>query len=1003
MIFAALVVSGMLDVACTDNTVAPLRDSVPVVVPYVAPEVSTVQGATTIAVHIQPSTTASVVSTTGNAVIPELDGNPDYDAATHTVTLHLVIRNAAKLRLYSPSVSITDTALRILSGIKTSGSANLSVKGPIQIADLNRGTLRMTVNVPDSSPVFLSADSAIRQAYVRPGIQERVQDVVVTLPQGVTAFQVTVTAEGKHIITIQPIAPPRLADSIKIAAERPENLAQEKMKIGRISRNLVFVRFLKSATREQRQIALDAVDGMVVGGGAGMYVVHLPVPPDSLGLGYVLRAIRTLRKVPGVETAIIFGFDPPVVNYRKPVDGVAFQQWILNPDSAAAYNWALETVAAPAAWGCATGSSTTKVAVVDEGFRHEPDLQNNLGSDTVFQTSGPTHGTWVSSVIGAQGNNSLGMTGMLWAAQLGLFDIRTPDPDASSALWYPYYALLHAGLAGYPILNVSWALEWHVQSGRAPSDTSSSDSSLVLENAEALKWVIDSLRAVNIRPLFVLSASNDSVDAFWAGTPAVKLLPGDYSSQVLVVGASRLSTSASTRLAAFSNRGALVDVVAPGENVTVLDGDGSSALDAVNGTSFAVPHVSGLAGLLLSFDPATTTDSLRRFILDGATNGGRFANDPTGQPIPLINAYESLKRSAQRSGAPLCGNRVWVDDAHIHVQRTSTVNESIASVTSAVMVIPHQGGKLIETQDVSSNSTAFAWQPTTRTWTSTTVSSEDGGFFQSSFGNSFAGDTSVMIAVATHDDSAAVPVGVQRVFLHFVNPQTSAGLGDAHMDVPLGALQVCCHNDTIPLATTSTVFVAYPQAGGPLLVAVNRDTTVVAVHDVDQVDDNGHHSIYEYADLSTTAARVDLFQVNVQTFTVDSLKTMTGESVYWLGYGDVGNEIAYATGVLTNYGNTDGDSIPPATTVNCVIHWSNPQFGTDRFSVTSSNACPVDEDRYAGPWIAAGAITPNRLLPHTSIPGLIRKNSLSVGIQQSILLHSLSWIPQRHPTRIFLH
>ena len=106
---------------------------------------------------------------------------------------------------------------------------------------------------------------------------------------------------------------------------------------------------------------------------------------------------------------------------------------------------------------------------------------------------------------------------------------------------------------------------------------------------------------------------------------------------------------------------------------------GQPQIIAVSGTSFAAPYVTGVAGLLESVDPSTTTDSLRSYILHGAVNGGRAVAEPEGGTKPLLDAYESLKLAAQRPTASICANRVWAADSQIFVQRnpSSSTGQSI--------------------------------------------------------------------------------------------------------------------------------------------------------------------------------------------------------------------------------------------------------------------------------------------------------------------------------------
>jgi len=97
-----------------------------------------------------------------------------------------------------------------------------------------------------------------------------------------------------------------------------------------------------------------------------------------------------------------------------------------------------------------------------------------------------------------------------------------------------------------------------------------------------------------------------------------------------------------------------------------------------SGTSYAAPHVTAIAGLLLSFDSTLTVPELRNLIVQGARRRNRQV---AGKPV--VNAYESLKLAAERPGAPLCGNQMWTTGENIVVQRGSTT-ETIVSIGGGI-------------------------------------------------------------------------------------------------------------------------------------------------------------------------------------------------------------------------------------------------------------------------------------------------------------------------------
>ena len=97
------------------------------------------------------------------------------------------------------------------------------------------------------------------------------------------------------------------------------------------------------------------------------------------------------------------------------------------------------------------------------------------------------------------------------------------------------------------------------------------------------------------------------------------------------------------RLASFSNYGADVDLIAPGVciySTLPVDGDavgGSGGYGNLTGTSFAAPHVTGAAALLLSRRPGLSPAEVRDTLVRAGTLDWEAAGDPDDLKEPLVN------------------------------------------------------------------------------------------------------------------------------------------------------------------------------------------------------------------------------------------------------------------------------------------------------------------------------------------------------------------------------
>lgn len=120
---------------------------------------------------------------------------------------------------------------------------------------------------------------------------------------------------------------------------------------------------------------------------------------------------------------------------------------------------------------------------------------------------------------------------------------------------------------------------------------------------------------------FAVAAGNEGQDARYV-SPASE-------PSICTVGAMSMNDS----ITSWSNYGKLVDVLAPGMNITSLNNDGTTAMH--DGTSMASPHVAGLAAYLLGLNGGSTTGLCEKIASLGLKNV--IKNVESGTANILIN------------------------------------------------------------------------------------------------------------------------------------------------------------------------------------------------------------------------------------------------------------------------------------------------------------------------------------------------------------------------------
>jgi subtilisin family serine protease len=103
-------------------------------------------------------------------------------------------------------------------------------------------------------------------------------------------------------------------------------------------------------------------------------------------------------------------------------------------------------------------------------------------------------------------------------------------------------------------------------------------------------------------------------------------------SQALTVAASDINDV----MADFSNGGSLVDLFAPGVNITSAWIGSDAATNTISGTSMASPHVAGVAALYLQANPGAAPATVNAAIVNNASGGKVSGIFIAGTPNRLL-------------------------------------------------------------------------------------------------------------------------------------------------------------------------------------------------------------------------------------------------------------------------------------------------------------------------------------------------------------------------------
>jgi subtilisin family serine protease len=293
------------------------------------------------------------------------------------------------------------------------------------------------------------------------------------------------------------------------------------------------------------------------------------------------------------------------------------------------YQWGMDAIDAPEAWNAGFTGKKAKVFVLDDGINPQhPDLAPNVNTELstsfvpgeefyVQKASGFSHGTHVAGIIAAA-DNGFGIIGVAPEAEIVAVKVLS-EKDGSGAFSWINAGIVYAANNGADVINMSLGVKFN-RNGFYYDE----NNNLVKIPAVYIQNLIRAQqRAINYAwekgAVIITSAGNDNANA--DGNGSIFIIPAELQNVVTVSATApdywwgdylngiepKLDIPVS-----YTDFGkSLIDVAAPGGDfeyysnsfgfvdMIISTGPGNSFWFSA-GTSFASPHVAGVAALIVS-------------------------------------------------------------------------------------------------------------------------------------------------------------------------------------------------------------------------------------------------------------------------------------------------------------------------------------------------------------------------------------------------------------------
>lgn len=422
-----------------------------------------------------------------------------------------------------------------------------------------------------------------------------------------------------------------------------DEIVMDNAGMGHVEGVLV-VFFTKEATDEEIIEVIESLDGELIGKDERLKEYQIRIE-DANQETLEKKAEKLLEKPCVLDAKLdrIYSISKSMTKPNDPwIESGEFDILDWDEKNPSGNNWWLEATRVPSAWDYSEYFTTINVGIVDDGI--DVDHEDLAGMNIKILNpdlcdDGGNHGTHVTGIMMAEGNNGVGISGVLSNVNGYFVDVYANEEQENN------YVSMTDMLEGISdccrevgpdekiVINLSSGLRYLgfdlIQSYIASNSAQDAISTIaLLKYYDYDNFIIsqaagnDAVDAYECNGFFA-SMDEENVSAFLESHPsyAEYMTTEDIMGCIMIVAAVEEPYGGEYSLTYFSNFGHTITVAAPGSNIystIIADGEYGS-YEVMSGTSMASPLAASITALAWSVNQDLKPIEIKKLIVESAT------------------------------------------------------------------------------------------------------------------------------------------------------------------------------------------------------------------------------------------------------------------------------------------------------------------------------------------------------------------------------------------------